>query len=98
MAGGIDVSEVRVRFPHRQEKGVIGRASCVVSGIKLDNMVIMRLGDGRLGLGFPARQSRSGEKHFYFNPVDEQTRQALENAILGRLPPHWTREERRADP
>jgi hypothetical protein len=94
----MEISEVRMRFPNLFEKGRVGWVSCVVNGIRLDNILVRRTEADRLTLEFPVRFSKSGDKHFYFEPADAETRRALEEAILGRLPPHWAREEGRADP
>lgn len=97
MPARIEISDVRLRFPNRFEKGKVGWASCVVNGIRLDNIAVTRTEAGRLTLGFPARFSKSGDKHFYFEPADPETKRALEDAILRRLSAHWARNERRRD-
>ena len=95
----IEISDVLVRRPERPKKGVVAWASCVVSGaIRLDNLVVTRLGDGRLALGFPARFSRSGVKFPHIKPITAEARRALEDAILGELHAQWARNERKAGP
>ena len=86
MSARMQISDVRLRLPNRPGKGVVAWVSCVVSGIKLDSIVVRRAETGALVLGFPGRHSRSGGKHFYFEPVDRETRRAIEEAILGKLP------------
>ena len=98
MARSITITDVRLRLPNRPEKGVVAWVSCVVSGIKLDSIVVRRVESGALVLGFPGRRSKSGGKHFYFEPVDRETRRAIEEAILGQLPGHSAQDEKRSKP
>ena len=85
MPAPIEISDVQVRRPGHPGKGVVAWASCVVSGIKLNNIVVMRLDDGSLALGFPARFSRSHGKFPHIEPVTAEAKRALEDAILGEL-------------
>jgi len=85
MSARMEISDVRLRLPNCSEKGVVAWVSCVLNGIKLDSIVVRRAGSGLPVLGFPGRRSKSGGKHFYFEPVDREARRALEEAILGKL-------------
>ena len=86
MASALRVSEVRIRLAAGGKEGLLGWASCIVGGaVALHNIVIRQLSDGTLALGFPARFSHSGAKHYYFNPISDEARRALEDAILARL-------------
>lgn len=46
------------------------------------------MADGRLGLSFPSRVSKSGKKHSIVRPVDDAARRAVEAEILGQLGQH----------
>jgi len=82
----IKISDVHLRFPSLPTNNLVCWASCVVAGVlKLANIAVTRVDSGRLALGFPARFSKAGGKHFYFEPVDREARRALEEAILGKL-------------
>ena len=81
----MDVTDVRVRLLDQPERGIVGWVSCVVAGIALHNIAVRRLPDGRIALGFPARFSRGGVKHYYFNPTDREARRAIEDAVFARL-------------
>jgi DNA-binding cell septation regulator SpoVG len=113
MSDHIKITDVRLRFPSWSNNKLVCWASCIVAGgLKLANIAVMRGDSGRLALGFPARFSKAGGKHFYFEPVDRETRRALEEAILGKLPGfrsdtggggrelpgHSARDERRSKP
>ncbi len=87
MLGHLKIGDVRLRFPSLPNNKLVCWASCVVAGVfKLANIAVTRGAGGRLALGFPARFSKAGGKHFYFEPVDREARRAIEEAILGKLP------------
>ena len=86
MACALKVTEVRIRLASGGKDGLVGWASCIVGGsVALHNLAVRQLADGGLALGFPTRFSRSGAKHYYFNPISDEARLALEDAILTRL-------------
>ena len=81
----IIVTEVRIRLAETSGN-LVGWASCVVNGsLFLNNIRIVRREDGTIALSYPAVQSRSGAKHFVFNPINREAKQALDEAILSRL-------------
>ena len=86
MACAFKVTEVRIRLAAGGKDGLVGWASCILGGsVALHNIAIRQLPDGALTLGFPARFSRSGAKHYYFNPISNEAKQVLEDAILARF-------------
>ena len=86
MAHSINVSEVRIRLAEETEGKLVGWASCVVNGsLFLNNIKLLRCDNGSIGLSYPAVKSKSGAKHFVFNPINQDTKQALDEAILGKL-------------
>ena len=86
MVPNINVSEVRIRLAEEAEGNLVGWASCVVnSSLFLNNIKILRREDGEVVLTYPAVKSKSGAKHFVFNPINRETKQALDEAILSKL-------------
>jgi len=87
MGNPLEISEVRIRLMDGSPSGLVAMASCVVGGaLVLNNIAIRRSGDGRLRLSYPARFSRTGAKHYFFNPISRAAQAALDEAILARLP------------
>ena len=86
MKRGIDVSEVRIRFPKGDAGNIVAWASCVVNGdILLDSIEVLKGSDGKLWLNFPARRSRRGRVQHFFHPVNSAARAAIEGAVLREL-------------
>jgi len=82
----IEVTEVRIRLAEGAGDDLVGWASCIVNGsLFLNNIKILRHEDGEIHLSYPAVKSRSGSKHFVFNPINRETKRALDEAILGKL-------------
>lgn len=82
--------EIRVRSWVRASDeevrtGLLGFISVFVGDLVLDGIALRRTAAGRLALSFPARTSRSGHRHPYIRPVDDDARLAIERAILGQL-------------
>ena len=65
--------------------GLLGFISAFVGDLIVDGIVLRRTVSGRLALSFPARTSRSGHRHPYVRPVDDDARRAVERTILGQL-------------
>ena len=87
MGNPLEISEVRIRLLDGAPGGLVAMASCVVDGaLVLNNIAIRRSGDGRLRLSYPARFSRTGTKHYFFNPINRTAKAAIDEAILARLP------------
>ena len=82
----IEVTEVRIRLAEEADTNLIGWASCIVNGsLFLNNIKILRREGGEICLSYPAVKSKSGAKHFVFNPINRETKQALDEAVLGKL-------------
>ena len=83
----LQISDVKIRLVEHGTDGLLAWSSCVVSGaLKLDNISIRRSRtDGRLFLTYPAKQSPSGDRYPYFNPVSQAAAKQIEDAILTRL-------------
>lgn len=86
--GNIAISEVRIRVadePHARD-GLVAWASCVINGsILLNNIVVFRDEDGALKTKFPYKRGRRGQKYYHCCPINRQTKEAIDNAILSQL-------------
>ncbi len=65
--------------------GLLGFLSVTYGNLVLDGIVLRRTADGRFVLSFPARTDRSGRRHSYIRPVDDEARRQIEAVILGEL-------------
>ena len=65
--------------------GLLGYLSVAYGDLILDGIVLRRTADGRCVLSFPARTDRSGRRHSYIRPVDDEARRQIEAVILGEL-------------
>ena len=82
--------EIRIRTwvkanAAERHTGLEGYISVFVGFLIIDGITLRRTVDGRFKLTFPARTSRSGERHAIVRPVDDQARQAIEHHILAEL-------------
>ena len=68
-----------------QRSGLLGYLSVTYGDLVLDSIVLRRTADGRYALSFPARTDRSGKRHSYIRPADDQARQAIEAELLWQL-------------
>lgn len=86
----MDMPDVRIRTWVRASDddartGLLGYLSVFYGDLVLDSIVLRRTADGRFALSFPARTDRSGRKHAYIRPRDDEARGAIEREILGEL-------------
>lgn len=86
----MDTPEIRIRSWVRakageEHRGLLGYLSVFYGDLILDSIVLRRTAAGRLALSFPARTSRSGQRHPYVRPVDDEARRSIELTILGQL-------------
>ena len=65
--------------------GLLGYLSVTYGDLILDGIVLRRTADGKFVLSFPARTDRSGRRHSYIRPVDDDARRQIEAVILGEL-------------
>lgn len=80
------VTEIKLRFVEDGHDGLIAWASCVLNGtVVLNNIAVRRGRDGGLYLSYPAKQTTSGTRFYYFNPISREASAVLERAILQRL-------------
>ena len=68
------------------ESGLLGWVQCTLNGsLQLDGLMLRRTREGRLTISFPARQDGSNRQHFYFRPLDNDTRLEIEQQIFKAL-------------
>lgn len=77
-------SWVRASDAERQT-GLQGYVSVLVGFLIVDGITIRRTETGRFTLSFPARTSKSGQRHAIVRPIDDQARQAIEHHLLAEL-------------
>ena len=82
--------EVRVRSWVRANddevrSGMLGYLSVHFGGLVLDGIVLRKTTDGQFTLSSPARTDRTGRRHPYFRPADDNARREIECEILGQL-------------
>lgn len=71
-----------------QKQGLAGWAGLTLNGrFRLESIAIRRTLDGRVALSFPARTDRAGQQRFYFRPLDNRTRRAIEEQVFCALGP-----------
>ena len=72
---------------NEQRTGLLGWTSCVVDHRwAFDRIAVRRTRQGRLALSFPSKSSRNGGRNFYFRPIDDDSRRAIEHAIFTSIP------------
>jgi hypothetical protein len=65
--------------------GLLGWISVEFGPLILDGICLRRSAEGRFLLSFPARTDRSGRRHSYIRPADDDARRAIERTILAQL-------------
>lgn len=84
----IIISNVRFTSanPTDGKRGLKGWVRCTLNDqFQLDGIAVRQGRNGRSSLSFPARTDGRGRKHFYYHPVDEKTRRAIERQIFKSL-------------
>lgn len=83
------ISNVRIRFMDQKVSGEpVAWAECVIEdAIALKNIAIHHRDDGSYRIAYPAKTSKhqKGKRFYFFNPINEDCRLDLEEAILGKL-------------
>jgi DNA-binding cell septation regulator SpoVG len=69
-------------------RGLLGFLSFDYGQFVIDGVTLRRTAQGKLTLSYPARTDRSGRRHAYIRPVDDEIRQAIEADVLGELVKH----------
>ncbi len=72
--------------PKEVKRGLLGWVSLVLDGrFRLSSIAVRRTLDGRVTLSFPTRIDGSGRQRFYFRPLDDRTRRAIESQVFTQL-------------
>lgn len=81
----IPITEVRLRPVPNGTDGLVAFASCRYGDVLLNDLAIRKDESGRLYLTYPRKLSSSGRPHSLHNPIDRETADQFEEAILGQL-------------
>jgi hypothetical protein len=78
--------EIRIRSWVRanadgERSGLLGYLSVFYGALILAGLVLRRTAAGRFALSFPARTDRSGRRHAYIRPIDDDARKQIEREI-----------------
>lgn len=65
--------------------GLLGFLTLLVGDFIIDGVTVRRTAEGRHVLSYPARTDRSGRRHPYIRPIDDQARRHIEQCVLGQL-------------
>jgi len=79
------VSEVRIRPVPDGSDGLLAFASCRYGGVLLNDIAIRGDESGRLYLTYPRKIAATGRPHPLHHPIDRETAEQFEEAILGQL-------------
>ena len=79
------ITEVRLRPVPDGTHGLLAFASCRYGGVLLNDIAIRRDESGRLYLTYPRKLSVSGRPHPLHYPIDRETADQFEEAILGQI-------------
>lgn len=82
----ITVTDIELRIVEDGTDGLLAWASCIFNDAILLNSIAVRRGrDGGLMLTYPAKQTAAGTRFHYFNPVNREAADAIEQAIIARI-------------
>jgi hypothetical protein len=82
----IDKIEIKTTDPEAAETGLLGWITCRLNGrLQLDGLALRKTLDGRHTLSFPARRDGAGRQRFYLRPLDDATREAIEQQVFKAL-------------
>ena len=88
MDSSIRISDVRFTRASSTEAsaGLIGYTSFLLDDrIRLDGLTVRRTRRGILTLSFPAKPGRDGRDWPYVRPIDDETRQTIEQQVLAAI-------------
>lgn len=71
-----------------ERSGLLGYASIFVGNLIVDGIVLRRTASGRFALSYPARTDKSGHRHPYLRPIDDEARRAIERTLFAQLGQH----------
>jgi len=65
--------------------GLLGWVSFIIGGIKISGVGVRRTLQGRRALAWPVRDSGWGQRSYYVRPIDDATRERIEQQVLEHL-------------
>ncbi len=66
--------------------GLLGYVSFLLDGcVRLDGLTVRVTRGGRRVLSFPAKKTARGEEHPYVRPIDDATREMIEQQVLDAI-------------
>jgi hypothetical protein len=78
----VKASEAEIRT------GLCGYMSIGYGPWIFDGLVLRKTIDGRFAISFPARTDRSGRRHSYIRPANDEVRKVIEAELLWQLGEH----------
>ena len=79
------IGEVRIRPVPNGTGGLVAFASCRYGGVLLNDIAIRRDPSGKLFLTYPRKLGSSGRPHPLHHPIDRETAEQFEGAVLGQI-------------
>lgn len=79
------ITEVRIRLAPDATSGLVAFASCRYGGVLLNDIAIRRDRAGHLFLTYPRKLAASGRPHPLHHPIDRQTADQFEAAVIGQV-------------
>jgi len=68
------------------KRGLLGYVTCTFADLLLlDGLTLRVTANGEHRLSFPARTDSQGRRHPYFRPLDDRSRNIIENAVFAVL-------------
>ncbi len=81
----VPISEVRIRPVPNGNDGLIAFASCRYGNVLLNDLAVRKDESGRLFLTYPRKLASNGRPHPLHHPIDRETADQFEAAVLGPL-------------
>ena len=85
MHGMHTITEVRIRPVPNGRDGLVAFASCRYGGVLLNDIAIRRDDSGHLYLTYPRKLASTGRPHPLHHPIDRETADQFEAAVLGEI-------------
>ena len=81
----VPISEIRIRPVLNGTDGLIAFASCRYGGVLLNDLAIRKDRANRLYLTYPRKLASTGRPHPLHHPINRETANQFEDAILGQI-------------
>ena len=80
-----EITEVRIRPVPNGRGGLVAFASCRYGDVLLNDIAIRRDETGHLYLTYPRKLASTGRPHPLHHPIDRETADQFEAAVLGEI-------------